>query len=150
MPTRRGRAGFAGAAALTRARVALPEVEGVPLAVLARCEPAVRRNRRLLAGLAAELAHLRDRRLDVRCVEVEVRVTALLRAHQRSACFVADLRHAVLELLRHRRPELPSEDAAPELLRPLDIGCRDLDVNDISCHRLRSFLLRLKGRECTA
>src|SRR5204862_2422703 len=70
----RARPARLAAAVLTCALVALPEVERVPLAVLAGGEPAVPRDGRLLSRLAAELAHLRERRVDVGRVEVEVGV----------------------------------------------------------------------------
>src|SRR5581483_7374796 len=54
-----------------RARVALPEIERVALGVDARREPAVRGDRLAVLGGAAELAHLRDRRVDVVRREVD-------------------------------------------------------------------------------
>src|SRR6266849_3543051 len=63
-------------------RVALPEMEGDSLRVAARGEPAVRGDRRLVFGLPAELAHLRDRGVDVVDVEIHVRVALCLAASE--------------------------------------------------------------------
>jgi hypothetical protein len=93
----------------------------------------VARHRLLVIRLAAELAHLSDRRVDVRHVEVDLGVPGLAR-HQCRAAPVADLGHAVVEVRHHAPAERPPEDAFPEALRAVDVGCGDLVMNDVSSH----------------
>src|SRR5216683_2750467 len=115
--------------------VGLPEPELVPVRVLAGREPAHARNRHRLVCLPAELLHARRPCLDVVDREVRPRA-ALARLHvrDRRALLPADLRRVVLERAGVRL-ELPPEQRAPELLAPLGVVRRDLDVHDLTWQR---------------
>src|SRR6185437_610342 len=97
---------------LRRRLVALPEAERVPFGVLAAGEPAIALHRHLVLGLAAELAHLADGRVDVLGVEVDREGSLGLPAHDRAALVLTGSEHPVVHLRRHRWPDLPAEDAA--------------------------------------
>src|SRR6185503_13286607 len=109
--------------------------ERVPFGVLAAGEPAVARHRLLVLRLAAELAHLADRGVDVLGVEVDAEGTLLVRPDDRAALILGGLEHPIVHLRRHRRPDLPAEDAAPESLRAVGVLRPDLDVYELACHR---------------
>src|SRR3954453_22797695 len=120
---------------LRRRLVALPEAERVPFGVLAGGEPAVPLHRQLVLCRTAELAHLRDRAIDVGSVEVDGERPRLLTTDDRAALVLAGPEHPVVHLGRHRRPDLPAEDAAPESLRAVRVCRVDLDVHELACHR---------------
>ena len=100
-----------------------------------RPRPAHGRNWHRLACLPAELRHTRGACLDVVDREIRPR-TALARLHvrDRRALLPANLRHVVLERAGVRL-ELPSEQRAPELLTPLRVVRRNLDVHDLTWQR---------------
>src|SRR2546421_1181163 len=127
---------------LRRRLVALPEAERVPFGVAAPGEPAVTLHRQLLLGLAAELAHLGDRGVDVLGVEIDAKRALLVRPDDRAALVLGGPEHPVVHLRRHRSPDLPAEDAAPESLRAVRVCRVDLDVHELACHR---FLPRCPG-----
>src|SRR5690348_12119708 len=121
---------------LTGRLVRLPEAERVPLDIAAAGEPAVALHGLLVLGLAAQLAHLRDRRVDVLGVEVDAQGPLLVRSDDRPALVLGGLEHPVVHLGRHRRPDLPAEDAAPESLRAVGVRRVDLHVDEFACHPL--------------
>ena len=112
--------------------VALEERERVALGVLAAREPADRRDRLLLARVAAGRGDLRERGVDVVGGQVDDRPAAGLVGLVDRADGLLALRHEVLERPFHPG-ECPAEDAAPEALGPIDVGRGQLEVND-GCH----------------
>ena len=92
----------------------------------------------LSSGRAAELAHLRDRRVDVVGVEVDDHAALLVRGRWRRP---GPRRFASSSTPCRACPEslnVPAEDAAPELLRAVGVLRRQLEVNELSWHRLGS------------
>jgi len=115
--------------------VGLPEPELVSVRVLTGGEPAHARDRHRLICLPAELIDPRRTCFDI--VDREVRPCALLaRLHvrDRRALLPADLCRVILERAGVRL-ELPPEQRAPELLAPLGVVRRDLDVHDLTWQR---------------
>ncbi len=68
-----------------------------------------------------------------------------LARHQRDAGVVVDLRHPVVHPGHDGLAEAPTEHAAVEALRPVDIGGRKLDVNDFACHASSSSVMCWNG-----
>src|SRR3954471_5948428 len=113
--------------------VALVERELVALTVLAAREPADLRYRLLLFRLAAELADLREIAVDVVAAEVDARPRHAFHAVDAAALAVF-LPHQVLHAGHARIVDLPAADAFPELLAPLEILRRKLEVHDPFAH----------------
>src|SRR5262245_24077406 len=83
---------------LRRRLVALPEAERVPFGVATAGEPTVALHRRLVLGLAAVLAHLRDGPVYVLGVEVDGEGARLAATHDRAALVRCGLEHPVVHL----------------------------------------------------
>src|SRR5205085_11191560 len=96
--------------------VALEEVEGVPVRVLAAREPADAENRLLVVRLAAELPHLRELRVDVVGLEVDDRALARVLAGVDRASRLA-LEDPIVDPGHPGIGELPAEELAVEALR---------------------------------
>src|SRR6266542_4906369 len=132
----------ANAVTLLRRRgglVRLEEAERIALGVLAAREPADARDRLLVLGLASELAHLRQVGVDVVAAEVDNRalLAFLLRVDRAAPAVV--LEHAVVDPLHAGSFDRPAAQAFPELLAPVGVLRRELDVHDLLAH-LASFL----------
>jgi hypothetical protein len=112
----------------------LKQREVVPLGVGAAREPADAGDRLLVVGRAAELAHARDRPVDVACPEVDDRAAPrLLGRIDRTAGLVA-LEHVVLDVPAPFA-ELPAEERRPERLRTSAVLGRQLEVHQLTIHR---------------
>src|SRR5580765_7586572 len=111
--------------------VRLEEAERISLAVLAACEPADVRDRLLVVGLAAELPHLREVRVDVLGVEVDDgALLAFLLGIDGTAPAVL-LEHAVVNALHAGVADRPTGEALPELRCAVCVPRRELDVHDL-------------------
>src|SRR2546428_840025 len=84
----------------------------------------------LLAAAASEFPHLCDVRLDVVGAEVHdgALQAAVCRIHRAAPAFV--LKHPVVHPGHSGVLDRPAADALPELLRPVRVLRRELDVHD--------------------